>query len=155
MPGEFVDVDAETAARYTPQDPKPPRVTQDGLEIFIRKGDWHCGGCGNHIFASKKVCYMCGTEKRFGRVFENVEVESNSVLKKAVTDHGPSESSAEMEKDWRCVECGSTCFGSTRSCFRCGSGRPHPDDPDRFLANCEPEIEIYEEARSSKLFFET
>ena len=57
--------DCPSAARGTPLDslaslPSPPSARGN---TALRRGDWICGVCTNHNFASRNECNRCGTPK--------------------------------------------------------------------------------------------
>ncbi|KAL7750033.1 Asparagine-rich protein (ARP protein) [Sorochytrium milnesiophthora] len=91
---------------------------QEARETIVRPGDWYCPdpACGYHNFASRKLCYKCGTPDR--------KPGSASPTKTHMTLTKPG--------DWMCPN-PSCCFhnyASRMQCLRCSTNRTHSPMPD-------------------------
>lgn len=66
----------------------------------LKEGDWTCPSCGNHNFASRKVCNRCGGPKP------------------------PPPGANAKEGDWICPACENHNYASRQACNRCGHPKP-------------------------------
>lgn len=62
----------------------------------LKKGDWLCGGCKAHNFASRAQCYKCKAAKGAGEFFASV---CGNTLEKVRSDRA-----AELEKEIEAIK---------------------------------------------------
>lgn len=65
--------------------------------IIQREGDWFCGNCNIHNFASRQVCRRCGKQRD-----SNAHVVSAEMAAAALPPR--------REGDWDCPNCKFVCF---------------------------------------------
>lgn len=73
------------------------RATTSPYNPNMKGGDWLCGSCGNHNFASRLLCNKCHRPK--------------------------SAPAAFREGDWMCGACGNHNFANKTACNKCKAGK--------------------------------
>eukprot|EP00930_Biecheleria_cincta_P084028 TRINITY_DN73526_c0_g1_i1.p1 TRINITY_DN73526_c0_g1~~TRINITY_DN73526_c0_g1_i1.p1 ORF type:complete len:341 (+),score=42.21 TRINITY_DN73526_c0_g1_i1:49-1023(+) len=88
----------------------------------MKEGDWICGDCDNHNFASRQVCNRCQAPKEAPRPPPSRREFGGSP--------GGGRGAPEMKDgDWICSECSNHNFASREVCNRCHAPKRPPPGP--------------------------
>jgi hypothetical protein len=78
----------------------------------FRPGDWICGGCRAHNFASRSACFKCKQRKAGGEGGGSAPAASGG---------GSAAPENFRSGDWMCQSCRAHNFASRAVCFKCSS----------------------------------
>jgi hypothetical protein len=88
-------------------------------ESSVRQGDWICGYCHGHNFATKIACFTCHAARPgFERGIPVNQMEALGIgrLGGASAEAKPG--------DWTCPKCHENVFAKRNRCYRCTTSRP-------------------------------
>merc|ERR1711972_283653 len=102
----------------TVPDPATPTVPQPG--VFAR--DWSCPGCGFNVFASREICYKCGTARPSGGGTAAFQTPAHAYL--TTPPPPPNTRASEMRSYWMCRKCANMNHNSRPACNMCKTYKP-------------------------------
>lgn len=87
----------------------------------FRSGDWFCGACRAHNYASKARCFKCGTPgSAVAGALSMVAYNAGSARRMNAGQGG-----GEMRVgDWICPACAAHNFRDKRACYKCSRTKP-------------------------------
>ncbi|KAK9824281.1 hypothetical protein WJX72_009155 [[Myrmecia] bisecta] len=117
-----------------------------GQNENVKPGDWFCGSCKQHNFASKRECFKCGAPRSAGQEvdggrggdsrpsFRDREPRGRFSRDDRSFDRAPRERSPRDARDgrdapnmrpgdWACPACNAHNFASRSNCFKCDEPR--------------------------------
>ena len=98
-----------------------------------RDGDWDCPSCGAMVFASKRNCFKCGSDKNGAQGYGGGGGGGGGGVgggrDRGVRGGGGGGGGMgnRRDGDWTCPSCNANCFASKTECFRCDTPNPNPN----------------------------
>ncbi|KAL6056359.1 Transcription initiation factor TFIID subunit 15b [Balamuthia mandrillaris] len=86
-----------------------------------RKGDWQCGSCRFHNFASRNSCKNCSSPKQFAASGPSTSGGRG----------GGALAAGAKPGDWWCSRCNELIYASKPSCRKCGTAAPSSSNNNR------------------------